>query len=104
MEELFNTDPENKVRGRSKKVRSENDPPKVMNFHSAPRFTLGGGVVTEGNKLQVLTVPLPSQPGYLTARTAPPMVEKEVGRAPPRVKMAPIIVNVEVSLTGPPVH
>ena len=65
-------------------------------------MTLGGGEVTNGNKWRLFTVPTPIQPGDLTSRTAPPRVEKEVGRAPPRVKMAPSRVNVEVSVTGPP--
>ena len=50
MEEKFNTEPSNKVRDRAKKVRYENDIPKVMKCYSAPRVTLGGGSVTKGKK------------------------------------------------------
>ena len=104
MEEKFNIEPSNKVRDRAKKVRYENDIPKVMKCYSAPRVTLGGGSVTKSMKRQVLIVPPTSQPGYLTSSTAPPRVAKEAGIAPPRVKMAPSRVNSEASVTDPPAH
>ena len=91
MEDLFNTYPEKKVRDRSKDVKFANDPPKVLKCCSDSRVTLGGGAVVEGKKRQVLTGPPPSQPGDLTARTAPPRVQISLSR-----------VNVEVSVTGLP--
>ena len=46
IEDLLNTDPENKARDRAKDFRSVNDPPEVLNYLSDPRVTLGGGAVT----------------------------------------------------------
>ena len=66
MEELFNT---YQLRYIPKKVLSENDPPKVLKCFSDPRVTLGVGAVTKGKKRQLLSIPSPSQPGYLTAIT-----------------------------------
>ena len=40
MEDLFNLEPANKVRDRSKEVRYTNEPPKVMNCFSDPSMTL----------------------------------------------------------------
>ena len=65
-------------------------------------MTLGGGSVTEGKKRKVLTVILTSKTGYLTSRTAPPRMTKEVERAPHSVKMASSRVNIEASVTVPP--
>ena len=69
-------------------MQSAHDPTKVLICRSASRVTLVGGEPAKGNKRKVLNVPLPSEPEYLTASTAPPMMAKEVGRASPRVKMA----------------
>ena len=83
-------------------MRTENETPKFLNCCASPRVTLGVVAITKGNKWRVITVPPPNQPWYFTASTAPPTVAKEVGRAPPRVQMAPIIMNVEASVTVPP--
>ena len=83
-------------------MKSSNELPSVLNCFSAPKVTLGGGAFTEGKKRQLITVPLPSKPGYLTARTAPPRVAKELGRASPRMQRSLIGINVEESVTGPP--
>ena len=88
MKEVFNIDPKKNVMDKSKKMRSSNYSPKVLKCCSYPRVTLGEGAVTNGKKRQVLTVPPPSKPGYFTAKTEPPRVAKELGREPPRVKMA----------------
>ena len=88
MEEIFNIKPEKKVRDRSKEVQYATDTPKVLKCCSDPRVNLGGGAATEGKKWRVISIKPPSQPGYLTASTATPRVAKEVGREPPRVKMA----------------
>ena len=58
-----------------------------MKCLSDTRVNLVGRSVTKVNKRRVLNVPPPSQPGDLTASTAPTRVAKEAGRAPPRVQI-----------------
>ena len=85
-------------------MKSANESPKLLNCHSAPGVTIWVGAATEGKKQQALTVPPPSQPGYLTSRMAPLRVAKEARRAPPRVKISPSRVSVEASVTVPPAY